>query len=52
MNIWIADTFDIPEKIFALQLSFHTEGPFRFSQNLSVLGHVGTVGGLAVAVGS
>ena len=52
MEICIADTFDLPEEIFLLQLSFHIEGSFRLSQNTSVLGHVGAVGGLAVAVGS
>lgn len=52
VNVWTADTFDDPEEILGLQLGFHTDGPFRLSRNPSVLGHLGAVGGLAVAAGS
>lgn len=52
VNVWTADTFDDPEEILGLQLSFHTEGPFRLSRNPSVLGHAGAVGGFAVLAGS
>jgi protein-S-isoprenylcysteine O-methyltransferase Ste14 len=52
VNVWTAETVDDPEEILGLQLSFHTEGPFRLSRNPSVLGHAGAVGGLAVLAGS
>jgi protein-S-isoprenylcysteine O-methyltransferase Ste14 len=52
VNVWTADTFDDPEEILGLHLGFHTDGPFRLSRNPSVLGHLGAVGGLAVAAGS
>lgn len=52
VNVWTADTLDEPAEILGLQFSFHTEGPFELSRNPSVLGHLGAVGGLAVAGGS
>jgi protein-S-isoprenylcysteine O-methyltransferase Ste14 len=35
-----------------LRRRLHTGGPFRFTRNPEVAGHVGAVGGLALAAGS
>jgi len=52
LNVLTADEFDDPEEILGLAWRHHAGGPFNFSRNPEVLGHVGAVAGLAVAAGS
>ncbi len=52
LNIWIANRMDDPAEILGLEVQLHTDGLFRISRNPTVLGHLGAVGGLAIAAGS
>ncbi len=52
LNVLTADEFDGPEEILGLEWRHHASGPFQFSRNPEVLGHIGAVAGLAVAAGS
>lgn len=52
VNVLASDEFEGPEEILGLERRMHTDGPFRLSRHPEVVGHVGAVGGLAVAAGS